>query len=148
MNIEKHFKLEPFIVSCKSIALLSLCLFLSSCTNLNANSGSNQANYPFSGNWQGNGTDSEGNPFTFTAKVSHLGDNKYRVLILGESDTLNKPIHVMDGVLENNKFSYTADEGLYEGGGTLSKDLFEGYYKGSVDGTYRMWRTNSEIETK
>ena len=140
MNREKHFKSEPVITSCKSIALLSLCLFLSSCANPNVNSGGNQANYPFSGNWQGNGTDSEGNPFTFFAKVSHLGDNKYRVLILDKLDTLNKPMHIMDGVLENNKFTYTADEGLYEGGGTLGENLFEGYYKGSVDGTYRMWR--------
>jgi hypothetical protein len=148
MNIQKGFKLEPVIVSCKLIASLSLCLFLSSCINLNSNSGSYQANYPFSGNWQGHGTDSEGNGFTFVAKVRRLGDNKYRVLILDRFDTLNKPMHVMDGVLENNKFSYTSDEGLYEGGGTLSKDLFEGYYKGPVDGTYQMWRTNSETETK
>jgi len=113
---------------------------LSSCTNPNANSGSDQVNYPFSGNWQGNGSDSEGNPFTFVAKVSHLGDDKYRMLILDELDTPNEPMHIMDGVLENNKFTYAADEGLYEGGGTLSKDLFEGYYKGPVDGTYQMRR--------
>ena len=127
-------------MSCKSIALLSLCLFSSSCINPNANSGSDKVNYPFVGNWQGNGTDSKGNPFNFFAKVSHLGDNRYRMLILDKLDTLNEPMHIMDGVLENNKFPYTADEGLYEGGGTLSKDLFEGYYKGPVDGTYRMWR--------
>lgn len=132
----------------KSIALLSLCLFLSSCANLTANSGSNQANHPFIGNWQGNGTDSEGNAFTFFAKVSHLGDNKYRMLTLRDLDTLDEPIHVMDGVLENNKFTYTADEGLYKGGGTLSEDLFEGYYKGPVDGTIRMWRINFESKSK
>jgi len=140
MNIEKQFKLGPVIISCKSIALLSLCLLLSSCTNPNATSNSNHANHPFSGNWQGNGTDSEGNAFTFFAKVSHLGDNKYRILTLRDLDTLDEPIHIMDGVLENNVFSYTADDGLYEGGGTLSKDRFEGYYKGPVDGTYEMWR--------
>ena len=140
MNTEKRFKLSAVTTPCKSIALLSLCLFLSSCTDPNANSDDNQPNYPFSGNWQGNGTDSEGNEFDFFAKVSHLGDNKYRVLILDKLDTLKKPMHIMDGTLENNKFPYTADEGLYEGGGTLSKDLFEGYYEGPVDGTYRMWR--------
>jgi hypothetical protein len=113
---------------------------LSSRTNPNANSGSDQTNYPFSGNWQGNGTDSEGKEFIFVAKVSHLGDNKYHVLILDKLDTLQKPIHIMDGVLENNKFPYTTDEGLYEGGGSLSEDLFEGYCKGPVDGIYRMWR--------
>jgi len=148
MNIEKYVQLWTVIISCKSIALLSLCLFLSSCANPNANSGSNQANYQFSGNWQGNGTDSEGNKFTFAAKVIHLGDNKYRVLMLDKLDTLEKPMHIMDGVLENNKFPHTADEGLYEGGGTLSKDLFEGYYKGPFDGTYRMWRINNEFEAK
>jgi hypothetical protein len=113
---------------------------LISCTNQSANSGNNQTNYPFSGNWQGNGTDSEGNEFTFFAKVSHLGDSRYRMLILDQLDTVKKPMHIMDGVLENNEFPYTADEGLYEGGGTLSEDLFEGYYKGPVDGTYKMWR--------
>jgi hypothetical protein len=140
MNIDEHFKLGLVIVSCKSIALMSLCLFLSSCASPNADSGSNQANYPFSGNWQGKGTDSEGNEFAFFAKVSHLGEDRYRVLILDKLDTLNKPMHVMEGVLQNNKFPHTADEGLYDGGGTLSKDMFEGYYKGPVDGTYRMWR--------
>ncbi len=144
--MEKRLKLRPVIVSCKSIALLSLCLFLGSCTNPDTNSGGNEANYPFVGNWQGDGTDSEGNPFTFVAKVSHSGDNKYRILILDKLDTLNEPIHIMDGVLENNEFSYTADEGIYEGGGTLGKDLFEGYYKGPVDGTFKMWRTDSEME--
>jgi hypothetical protein len=135
-------------MSCKSIALLSLCLVLSSCTNLKANLDSNQANYPFIGNWQGNGTDSKGNPFNFFAKVSHLGHNKYRMLILADLDTLNEPVHIMDGVLENNKFSYTADEGLFKGDGMLSKDQFEGHYKGPIDGTYKMWRINSEIKAK
>ena len=140
MNIARYFKFGPVIVSYKFIALLSLCLFLSSCITLSPHSGRDQTKYPFIGDWQGNGTDSEGNAFTFFARVSHLGDNKYRMLILRDLDTPNEPIHVMDGVLENNKFPYTADEGLYEGGGTLSKDLFEGYYMGPIDGTYKMWR--------
>ncbi|MGD9157536.1 MAG: hypothetical protein PVG39_03950 [Desulfobacteraceae bacterium] len=107
---------------------------------ITSNSGSNQENYSFSGNRQGDGTDSEGNKFTFFAKVSLLEGNKYRMLILDKLDTQNKPIHVMDGVPENNKFPYTADEGIYEGGGTLSEDLFEGYYKGPVDGSFKMRR--------
>ena len=133
---------------CKSTVFRSLCLILSSCTNPKDNSDSNQANYSFIGNWQGNGADSKGYQFNFFAKVSHLGDNKYRMLILADLDTLNEPVHIMDGVLENNKFSYTADEGLYKGDGTLSKDQFEGYYKGPIDGTYTMWRINSEIKAK
>jgi hypothetical protein len=99
---------------------------------------------PFCGDWQGNGTDSAGNEFAFAAKVSHLGDNKYRVLILDKLDTLREPIHIMDGVLEDNQFPHTADQGLYEGGGTLSEDTFEGYYKGPIDGTYKMWRIKQE----
>jgi hypothetical protein len=94
----------------------------------------------FSGDWQGKGTDSAGNQFAFAAKVSHLGANKYRVLILDKLDTLKSPIHIMDGALENNQFLHTADEGLYKGGGMLRGDTFEGYYKGPIDGTYKMWR--------
>ena len=43
---------------------------------------------------------------------------------------------------EANKFVYTADEGEYVGGGELDEELFEGYYKGPVDGTYKMQRAN------
>ena len=140
MKIKEYFKLRLVTVSCKSALLLFLSIFMSLCVNPNADSGSNLVEYSFSGNWRGNGTDSEGNSFAFFAKVSHLGENKYRMFILNELNSQNKPIHIMDGVLENNTFSYTADEGLYEGGGTLSKDMFEGYYKGPVDGTYTMRR--------
>lgn len=143
-----NFNLGDTLISRKSIALQSLCLVLSSCTNPKDNSGSSQANYSFIGNWEGKGADSEGNPFTFFAKVSHLGENKYRMLILTDLDMQNEPLHIMDGVLENNKFSYTADEGQYKGDGTLSKDRFEGYYKGSIDGTFTMWRINSEAKSK
>ena len=140
MNKDENLKLGAVMVRCKCIALLALCLFLDSCSNPESGSDSKQANFTFIGDWQGNGTDAEGNEFAFAAKVSHSGDNKYRVLILDKLDTLERPIHVMDGVLENNKYSYTADDGVYEGGGILSKDMFEGYYKGPIDGTYTMWR--------
>jgi hypothetical protein len=133
----KHSMLMPVMTI---LVLLSTCAFLISCTKPNAGSGGNQSDHPFSGNWQGKGTDSKGNEFAFFAKVSHSGGSRYRMLILDKLDTLDKPIHIMDGVLENNKFPHTADEGLYEGSGTLSGDLFEGYYKGPVDGTYKMWR--------
>jgi len=133
---------------CKSIVLLSLCLVLSSCTNSEKSSNSNLENYSFTGDWHGDGTDSKGNQFKFFARVSHSGDNRYRMLILTDLDKPNEPIHIMDGVLENNRFSYTSDEGLYKGNGTLSKDRFDGYYKGPVDGKYRILRINSEIGTK
>ncbi len=122
------------------ILFLCVSLFLSSCANSDAVSGDNRKIYPFAGNWQGSGIDSEGNEFTFAAKVITLGDHKYRVLILDKFDTQKEPIHVMDGVLKGNKFAYTADEGEYVGGGELDDEMFEGYYKGPVDGTYKMHR--------
>ena len=122
------------------IMFLCASLFLSSCANSDAVSGDNRKIYPFAGNWQGSGIDSEGNEFTFAAKVIALGDHKYRVLILDKFDTQKEPMHVMDGVLKGNKFAYTADEGEYVGGGELDDEMFEGYYKGPVDGTYKMHR--------
>ncbi len=122
------------------IMFLCASLFLSSCANSDAVSGDNRKIYPFAGNWQGSGIDSEGNEFTFAAKVIALGDHKYRVLILDKFDTQKEPMHVMDGVLKGNKFAYTADEGAYVGGGELDDEMFEGYYKGPVDGTYKMHR--------
>ncbi len=122
--------------------ILFLCasLFLSSCANSDAVSGDNRKIYPFAGIWQGSGIDSEGNEFTFAAKVIALGDHKYRVLVLDKFDTQKEPMHVMDGVLKGNKFAYTADEGEYVGGGELDDEMFEGYYKGPVDGTFKMQR--------
>lgn len=146
--MRKHLPFdEEALLNCKKNILLLLCLFLSSCTNLNSNSGGDMTNYQFIGDWQGDGVDSEGNGFIFFARVTHPDDNRYRILILSELDTLDEPLHVMDGVLENNRFSYTADEGLYEGSGTLSKDLFEGYYKGPVVGKLKMWRIKNDGET-
>ena len=49
MSEEKHFMLRPIVAA---LVLLFLCTFLISCTNPNANSDSNQANYSFSGNWK------------------------------------------------------------------------------------------------
>jgi hypothetical protein len=95
---------------------------------------------PFAGNWQGSGVDSQGNEATFAVKVIDLGDHKYRMLILDALDTQNDPMHVMDGVLKKNEYTYTADGGAYTGGGKLDGDTFAGYYKGSVDGTFKMQR--------
>jgi len=130
-------KLRPIVVV---FVLLSLCLFLNSCNHLISNMKNTQVNYTFTGNWQGRGVDSEGNEFVFAAKVSYLGDNKYRVLILDRLDTSNKPLHIMEGELLCNTFTYTSDEGLYVGGGELNEDVYKGYYEGPVDGTYKMWR--------
>ena len=104
------------------------CLFLGACTS------------PFAGDWRGSGVDSEGNKFTFAAKVIDQGNHKYRVLVLDSFDTQKDPMHVMDGVLKDDQFPHTADEGIYTGGGTLDGDTFKGWYKGPVDGTYQMQR--------
>lgn len=110
------------------IVLLCGCLFLGGCAA------------PFAGDWQGSGTDSEGNEFTFAAKVIDLGDHKYRVLVFDSLDSQKDPMHVMDGELKNNEFPYTADEREYVGSGKLDNDMFEGYYKGPVDGNFTMQR--------
>ena len=122
------------------VMLLCASVFLSSCTNSDVVSDGNRKICPFVGDWQGDGIDSEGNEFAFAAKVIALGDHKYRILILDKLDTDKEPMHVMDGVLKGNKFTYTADEGKYVGGGKLDDEMFEGYYKGPVDGTYKMQR--------
>jgi hypothetical protein len=124
------------------IVLLCSFLLLSSCSNSNTVSGGNGETYPFVGKWQGSGVDSEGNEFTFAAKVIALGEHRYRVLVFDELDTQQEPLHVMEGILKGNQFSYTADEGIYVGGGELSDEMFEGYYKGAVDGTYKMRRVS------
>jgi hypothetical protein len=111
-----------------SFMLMIECMVLSGCATR------------FAGNWQGSGVDSEGNAYTFAAKVINLGDNKYRILVLDKFDTQKEPLHVMDGTLEGDQFSCTSDGGLYTGGGTLKGDTFEGYYKGPVDGTYTLRR--------
>ena len=116
------------------------CLFLSSCVNTDAVSSGDQKNCPFTGHWQGSGIDSQGNEFNFAAKVIALGSDHYRVLILNKIDTHKEPMHVMDGVMKDNKFIYTADEGMYIGEGKLDNEIFEGYYEGPVDGTYEMQR--------
>lgn len=94
----------------------------------------------FAGRWQGSGVDSEGNAFTFGAEVVALGEERYRMLVLDRLGSQNEPLHVMDGVLTHGRFDYTADKGLYTGSGTLAGDVFEGYYKGPVDGDFTMQR--------
>jgi len=121
------------------ISFICVSFLFCSCTNPDAVLSSNN-NYPFAGNWLGSGSDSQGNEFTFAAKVIDMGDGKYRMLVLDKLETKKKPMHVMDGTLIDNEFPHTADQGLYTGSGQLSEDTFTGYYKGPVDGTYTMRR--------
>lgn len=97
----------------------------------------------FTGMWKGNGIDSKGNTFSFVAEVSRLADNKYRIVISDKIDSDKEPFHIIEGTLNNNKFTSTADGGKYKGGGKLSQNLYEGYYKGPVNGTYTMQRIKS-----
>jgi len=122
------------------VFVLCTCLFLSSCTTPDIVTSGNREDSPFAGQWAGSGIDSEGNEFTFAAEVTSLGEHKYRMLVLDKFDTQKKPMHIMDGVMKDNKFIYTADEGMYIGGGQLDNGIFKGYYKGPVDGTYQMHR--------
>ena len=114
-------------------------LLLCSCANPDAVSVGVE-NYPFAGDWLGSGSDSEGNEFAFAAKVIDMGDDKYRILVLDKLNTKKRPMHVMDGVLKNNKFPNTADHGIYTGSGELSEEMFTGYYKGPIDGSFKMQR--------
>lgn len=125
-----------------SAALIFLCvtLLLCSCSKHDLADSVDINSYPFAGDWIGSGSDSEGNEYTFAAKVIDKGDGKYRMLVLDKLGTEKKPMHIMDGVLENNTFPHTADNSLYTGSGELTKDEFSGYYKGPVDGTYKMQR--------
>ena len=115
------------------ITLLVVLILASACSSL-------PSNYAFVGNWQGNGIDSKGNEFNFAAKVFDLGDEQYKILILDKIDSLKQPLHVINGTLKNNKFTSSADNGKYTGGGVLHNDMYEGFYKGPVNGTYKMWR--------
>jgi hypothetical protein len=95
---------------------------------------------PFAGNYQGTGSDSQGNEYNFAAKVISQGDNKYQMLVLDKIDTQKRPMHIMDGVLEGNKFIYTSDHGTYEGQCEIGDEVVTGYYKGPVDGNFKMTR--------
>ena len=121
--------------------VLILCgtLFLVSCASLDSG---NRID-PFAGSYQGNGSDSEGNDYVFAAKVSSLGEGKYQMLVLDKIDTQKKPMHIMDGVLEDNKFIYTSDGGIYAGECEIGDGVVTGYYKGPVDGSFKMTRLKS-----
>ncbi len=95
---------------------------------------------PFVGNWQGSGKAENGEEAEFVARVISLGGNKYRMSTFNSFDTGQEPMHVMDGVLKDNKFIYTADNGVYEGEGILSGEVFRCYYKGPVNGEFEMHR--------
>ena len=119
---------------------LCVSLLLNSCANSDNVSGINGKADPFVGQWEGGGTDSEGNEFTFVAKVTSQGDGQYRILFFDPLDTQGEPMHIMDGVMKDRTYTYTADDGTFTGAGELDGDAFEGYYKGPVDGTYKMQR--------
>lgn len=124
----------------KPTMLVCLVLMFSSCSIF---SGGVRTD-PFAGDWIGSGTDSEGNAYEFAARVIAMGQDRYRMLVLESLDSDKKPLHVMDGTLQENAFSYTSDGGVYVGSGTLEGERFEGYYKGPVDGTFTMHRAGDD----
>ena len=95
---------------------------------------------PFMGDWQGSGTASDGAAFEFVAQVIAQGGNQYQVNILTAFDVRVKPLHVMEGSLQGNTYTYTADGGQYRGECTLSDEVCKGWYKGDVDGQFEMRR--------
>ncbi len=88
----------------------------------------------FMGNWAGDGTADNGQYFEYAAQVIVHGDGQYRINIIDAFDTKNKPMHILDGTLKGSKYVYSADNGQYEGQGTLKGQTFEAYYEGSVSG--------------
>jgi 3-keto-disaccharide hydrolase len=102
---------------------------------------------PFMGDWEGEGSSSDGESFEFAAQVIALGDGGYRINILKEFDVGGEPMHVMDGVLKEDEYSYTADGGAYTGSGVLDGDVFRGSYKGDVGGRFEMKRIERRSAT-
>ena len=94
----------------------------------------------FTGKWQGSGVDSDGIKAEFVATVIAMGGKHYQVSILEDFSKNTKPMHVMDGILDGNIYSYTADNGKYSGSCELTTDSFKGYYKGPIDGTFILYR--------
>jgi len=95
---------------------------------------------PFMGDWQGNGTAGDGTAFEFVAQVIAQGNSQYQVNILTAFDVRARPMHVMEGSLQGNKYTYTADGGQYRGECTLDGEVCKGWYKGDVDGRFEMRR--------
>lgn len=117
------------------------CLLLSSCTNPGVVSSSGEKTDRLAGKWLGSGVDSKGNEFTFVAEATSLGDDKYRMVTFDEPDTEGEPIHIVDGVMNGNKFVYTADEKVYTGECLFDGEVLTGYYKGKPgSGTFEMRR--------
>ncbi len=119
--------------------MMGVGLLLGSCSMLGGHGTAD-----FAGDWQGSGADSQGNRAVFAAKVIDLGGGQYRMLVLDSLDTQKKPMHVMEGMLADGTYTYTADGGLYHGECKLEGDLLEGYYAGSVDGTFTMQRVSEK----
>ncbi len=91
----------------------------------------------FSGDWVGTYQADDGAGDLVARVIAH-GEGNYRINIYGAFDTADGPIHVMDGVLDGNAYTYTSDGGVYEGKGTLEGDTFKCNYEGPVNGIFEM----------
>jgi hypothetical protein len=76
----------------------------------------------------------------FVAQVIALGDNQYRMNVLKAFDERATPVHVMEGSLQENKYTYTADGGKYRGECVLEGESCKGWYKGDPNGQFEMTR--------
>ena len=94
---------------------------------------------PLMGDWEGYYT-AEYEQGDFAAQVIALGDNRYRFNMLEDFDLWGEPVHVLDAVLDGNKLTFTADEGIYEGQGELDDGTLKANYRGPVDGKFEMQR--------
>jgi hypothetical protein len=94
---------------------------------------------PLMGDWAGHYV-SDADEGDFVAQVIGLGDSRYRINMMERFDTADEPAHVLDAVLDGNKITYTADEGIYEGEGFLDGGTLKANYRGPVNGKFQMQR--------
>lgn len=91
----------------------------------------------FMGDWQGSYEADDGSGDLVARVIGH-GEGNYRINIYSAFDTDERPIHVLDGVLKDNVYTYTSDGGAYKGKGTLKGDTFKCNYEGPVNGVFEM----------
>ena len=95
---------------------------------------------PFMGDWEGHGQAADGEPFRFVAQVIAWGDGQYQINVLEAFAQRAEPLHVMDGLLQGDTYTYTADGGRYRGQCVLDGETCRGAYQGDVDGRFEMHR--------
>jgi hypothetical protein len=134
------------------LPIIILMVFVTLCVELvRADSERRQENQseiidPLMGDWEGHyiAEDDRGD---FVAQVIALGDGKYRINMLEQFDSRDEAAHVLDAVLDGNKLTYTADEGIYEGEGVLDGGTLKANYRGPENGKFEMHRVKRTSPT-